>query len=419
MSRRATLLLVIACLLAPAGCGPRDRAPAPEASWYPEEILSPAERREEASEKRVRLTAFLRRENLGGVLISSAANFAWITAGAEQVEPTPLSVFVREDGRAFLIGGGAEAERVAREELDGLGFEVRTTPWERSNPAEVGSAARELAGGRPFGSDEPCSGLRRLGGELAALRAPLTGPEIRKYRWLGKRCAEVVGESCRLLAPGMTERGIEALLSAGLMRHAIRPAGLRVAADARARDYGLVPPSEKARLEQSVLLGVSARRWGLTVRMARQVRFAPLDPDTTKAMAAVSLVNAGFWARTLPGATAGGILAGAIEDYARGGDSRPAQSEQGGAVGYTDYDWLARPGSTEPVRSGQAYAWRPSAGAVSVEDTILVLGDRLEVLTEIRGWPVVESRSLDRVYRTPAILVRENRVGRGGPPRPR
>lgn len=409
-ARRLPVLVLVVTLL--SGCGPRERVPGPEASWYPEEILSPAERREEASEKRTRLTAFLLREKLGGVLISSAPNLAWITAGAAEPELASASVFVRDDGRSFLIGSGAGVARLAREDLDGFGFEVRTIAWDQFTPERVESAARELAGEKPIGSDATCAGVRLVDRELDALRVPLTGFEIRKYRWLGKRCAEVVGETCRRLEPGMTERGIEALLSAGLMRHAIRPAGVRVAADARARDYGLAPASEKTGLERSVLLGISARRWGLTVRMARQVRFAPLDPDIAKDMAAVSLVNAGLWARTLPGATAGAIFAAAAADYARAGRTLPMRAGQGGAIGYIDCEWLCRPGSTELVRSGQAFAWNPSAGAVSVEDTILVQGDQLEVLTEIRGWPVVESSSLGHVYRTPAILVRETSPGR-------
>jgi hypothetical protein len=41
-----------------------------------------------------------------------------------------------------------------------------------------------------------------------------------------------------------------------------------------------------------------------------------------------------------------------------------------------------------------------------MRDTILVRDEQLEVLTEIRGWPVIEAKAFGRVYRIPAILVR-------------
>ena len=401
------LLLVCALLMSPA-CGRRENTGNPEGMWYPEEILSPAERREEVAQKLARVSAFLRRENLGGVLISTAPNFAWITSGADNSvsrRAIAAAVFVCDDGRQFLIGCGPQVERIAREAIEGPGCEIRAIPWAEAGAERIDTEARALAGGRPYGSDAPSGAARLVDHDLAVLRVPLTDQEIREYRWLGKRSAEVLGDLCRRVEPGMTERGIEALLAAGLMRHAIRPVTLRVAADARARDYGPAPASEKTKVERSVLLGMTASRWGLQVRMARQVWFCPPGREIEKAVNAVSSVNAGFWARTLPGATAGAILAGAAEDYARAG-CVPRPDGQGGAIGYLDPDWLARPGSAELVRSGQTFAWSPSAGPVSVGDTILVVGDRLEVLTEIPGWPVIESRSLGRVYRTPAILVR-------------
>ena len=398
--------LSLACVLlwVPA-CGRREKDAGPEGKWYPEEILSPAERGRDAELKLARVSALLRRENLGGVLLSTAPNFAWITAGADNTGTVPAAVFVRDDGRRVLIGCRSQVARIAREAIDSAGCDTREIPWPEISAERIETEARALAGGRPYGSDAPAGTARPMEHEIAGLRVPLTDGEIREYRWLGKRSAEVLDEVCRRIEPGMTERGIEALLSAGLIRHAIRPVSLRVAADARSVEYGPAPASEKAKVEKSVLVGFTASRWGLNVRVARQVWFGPRPPEIDRAMRAVSSANAGYWARTLPGATAGAIVAAAVDDYA-GAGCAPRPDPQGGAIGYLEREWLARPGSTEPVRSGQAFAWCPSAGPVSVEDTILVEGERLEVLTEIRGWPVLETRCLGRIYRTPSPLPR-------------
>jgi Xaa-Pro dipeptidase len=404
--RRRTLLVAGLLLLTPA-CVRRESSPSAEAAWYPEEILSPSDRREDIAVKLTRVTALLRRESLAGVLVSTPANFAWITSGTDNTSAAgtlPVAVFVRDDGRTFLIGDGHDLQRISREDVDGAGCERRALSWQEATPDRLEAEALALAGGRAYGTDtQPGTDARFV--DLATLRVPLTGFEIREYRWLGKRSAEVLDGICRRVQPGMTERGIEALLSAGLTRHAIRPVGVRVAADKRAEDFGLAPASEKTKVETSVLIGVTASRWGLTTRLARQVWFGSPGPDVGRASAAVSAVTAGYWARTLPGATAGAIVAGAAEDYARAGFA-PDRVLPGGAIGYLERDWLARAGSVEPVRSGQTFAWNAWAGPAAAEDTILVAGDQLEVLTEIRGWPVNEAPALGRVYRTPGILVR-------------
>jgi Xaa-Pro aminopeptidase len=382
----------------------------PEGAWYPEEILSARERAEEASVKLERLMAFLKRESLAGILIQKPSNFAWVTAGAagraaDGRRSAALALFVRADGRRFLIAGAADILRLEREDLIGLGFEGREIPWHESKlPADV---AAELAAGRPFGSDRPAAGARRLDSELTGLRTPLLDSEVRKYRWLGRRCAEVLDAVCRRLAPGMTERGIEAMVAAELMRHAIQPVSLRIATDDRILKYRAPFASGKQKLEKLAMVDICAARWGLHVAAARFVHFGSLPPELKKGLEAVARVNAGLWARTLPGTRASALLEGAIEDYWDSGYPEEwHRGGQGGATGYEELDWSALPGSPHVIQSGMVFSWTPNVQGLSVRDTILVLGDSLEVLTEIRNWPVVESRALGRVYRSPGILIR-------------
>ena len=112
-----------------------------------------------------------------------------------------------------------------------------------------------------------------------------------------------------------------------------------------------------------------------------------------------------MWARTVPGATGGAILAGVVADYAGVGfPDEWRRGAPGGMIGYVRQEWMATPGSQDQVREFEAFAWNAAIGDFAMEDTIMLDGDRLVILTEIPGRPVIESRVLGRIYRLPAIL---------------
>jgi Xaa-Pro aminopeptidase len=205
----------------------------------------------------------------------------------------------------------------------------------------------------------------------------------------------------------MTERGVEALLSASLLNRAIRPVDVQVAADARIAEFRDAAPSDAGKVERMLRIGLRAERWGLTAALTRIIHFGPAPRDVQREYEAAAAVCAGLWARALPGVAGGSVLQGAISDYAQSGFRDEWKvSDQGGAVGYGGWDWIAAPGSMLRCQSGQAFAWHPGVHGLQMEDTILLAGESLEVLTEIRGWPVDEVKALGRVYRLPAILVR-------------
>ena len=405
-------MVVLAALVS---CGsPQRSAETVDASWYPEQLLTLEERQAEAAIKLERIQDFLKRERLSGVLISTVRNFSWITAGADshvvitsEIGAAPL--FIREDGQKFILTNSSEGPRLRDEDLKDMGYEFRETPWyeDKIEPNQMSATLRELTGGRPFGSDTAVPGSVMVDEKIASLRVPLTDSEIRKYRWLGKRCAEAVDSVCRRIRPGMTERGIEALISDALMRHAIRPTVILIGADERILKYRQTPPSNTNKVGKYAMVNICARRWGLVIAMTRLMHFGPLPDDLKDKLYAAARVNAGFWARTVPGATASSIFEGAISDYAQAGYPEEWQKHhQGGAIGYQERDWVAVPGSTHTIHANQAFAWNPIIQGAKVEDTILLVGDRLEILTEIQGWPMLESKALGRIYRSPGILIR-------------
>ena len=242
---------------------------------------------------------------------------------------------------------------------------------------------------------------------MTALRVPLTETEIRKYRWLGRKCAEAVESVCRQIEPGMTDLGIEALLCDALRRQAILPAGTNVRTDGVVEEVNQKPRRDVKRVEKYAELEVAARAWGLTVAVARHIHFGPVPEELQKKANAAARINAGCWARTEPGVAAGSILVGAISDYADTGFLDGwRQRDLGGAIGYRTRDWLASPGSARILQSSAAYVWNPAVDGFTMEDTVLLIDDRLEILTETSGWPIIESKALGTIYRAPGILVR-------------
>ena len=82
------------------------------------------------------------------------------------------------------------------------------------------------------------------------------------------------------------------------------------------------------------------------------------------------------------------MLARAYTDAGYGDDI--LRHHQGGAIGYRARDWVAHPQSQEVVEERQAFAWNPTVTGTKVEDTALVLGDRIEVITSTPDWPSID-----------------------------
>ena len=92
----------------------------------------------------------------------------------------------------------------------------------------------------------------------------------------------------------------------------------------------------------------------------------------------------------LQGVTGSGLYKIAADAYAeqRFGDEIN-NHHQGGAAGYKTREWVAHPKSQETVQARQAFSWNPTIAGTKVEDTALVVDDRLEMLTTTPEWPAI------------------------------
>ena len=365
-----------------------------------------AARTEELATKAQRVQAWLERSGLDGVLLRRHENLAWVTAGQVEARVGILSVtgivtlLLLRDRRRFYFAPNNEAARLAAEEFPGLGYEPVVRPW---HSLDVAAEARNIAGAK-LATDEPLGSLPVV--SLASLRAPLNGGEIARYRVLGVRTAEAVAEILPTLTPGITEHEMEARMAERLLRDGIFPSVLLMAVDDRILSYKHAV-ARGAKLKHFGMLNLCTRRWGLAISITRFVHFGPLPAALAKGFDAAASVNAALQHASREGAIAGSLFDTAAQAYAAAGfPGEEQQHHQGGACGYIEREWVAKPGGAEVVQTPQAFAWNPSCRGGKVEDTTLATAGGIELLTPTPSLPQVRTEHGKQSYVSAGPLVR-------------
>jgi len=360
----------------------------------------------EFNHKQNRLQDLLAKHKLDALLLQRVSSFAWATCGAASYVNTatttgePALLITPSD--RYLITNNIEATRLEQEEkLAAQGWEFRVAPWHESQ----GTVA-ELTRGLRLGADVLYPGATDLSGDLARLRANLTPEEGERFRALGRLCAEAMDSAVRAVRPGQTEYQI-----AGLLAHEAESQGAQaivnlIATDERIFSFRHPLPTGKE-LERYAMLVLCGRRWGLVCSVTRFVHFGPLPDDLRRKAEAVAQIDATFIAATRPDQTLGDVFQRATATYAETGFSDEWRlHHQGGPAGYEPREYVATPGATDVVSSGQVYAWNPSITGTKSEDTILVLEGKMgnETLTAIENWPTLSVTVDGQEYARPAIL---------------
>jgi antitoxin VapB len=363
--------------------------------------VSPAS---EFSQKRNRIQALLAEHKLDALLLRRVSSFAWATCGAASYVNTATTngeaaLLITPSGR-YLLTNNIEATRLEQEEkLAAQGWEFRLVPWH-----EAQDTVAELSRGLRLGADGPYPGATDLSGELARLRANLTPEEGKRFRTLGRLCAEAMDSAIQAVRPGQTEYQIAGLLAREAESRGVQAIVNLIATDGRIFAFRHPLPTDK-KLERYAMLVLCGRRWGLICSVTRFVHFGRLPDDLRRKAEAVAQVDATFIAATRPGQTLGQIFQQATAAYAETGfPDEWHLHHQGGTAGYEPREYIATPDSADVVSVGQVYAWNPSITGTKSEDTILVDDEGNEVLTSIDGWPTLTVTVDGQEHPRPAIL---------------
>ncbi|RLM57092.1 M24 family metallopeptidase [Halobellus sp. Atlit-31R] len=339
--------------------------------------------------RRERLSAFLDSEGLDAVWFGRPNSFAWLTTGSNVVDRSAdvgvaAAGYTREDG-FVAVTNNIEAERLAAEELPDA-FDVTAAPWYESSLASAVGDATAGAGAADF--DVP--GLDAL--DASRLRRPLSPTDVERYRELGRDVAGALERVAGELQPGDTEHEVASGLRISLATLGIEAPVALVAGSERAQTYRHYTPTG-AQLGEYALLSVSAERGGLCASATRTVAFDGAPAWLRERHEAAMRVEATALDATRRAARAGDGTAGDVFDAIRdaydalGEPTEWQQHHQGGAAGYDTREWVAEPGSDEPVEAPLGYAYNPTVRGAKSEDTALVTEDGVDVLTSTGEWP--------------------------------
>jgi Xaa-Pro dipeptidase len=317
---------------------------------------------------------------LGALLLSSPANFAWYTGGADNRvdhgDPVGVASLLLTGEGSHILTNNLEAPRMREEQTPGI--EVVEHPWHE----ESGELLRELAGGASVGTDVPSGFGQDLSAEIPPLRYVLDEDAIETYRRLGEDTCLAVSEAAGSLSPETDELEAAARLSAACVERGISvPVLLAASWERLVRFRHPVPYG--GHLGNQAMLVACAERGGLFVSVTRMIYFEEPDPQTARRQEACEEVLRRMREEaTRPGHT----LAQAFEDcrrfYAEAGFPEGWRDHhQGGMAGYASREIIATPATDQEIREGQAFAWNPSLVGAKAEETFVLGPHGPEVLT--------------------------------------
>lgn len=333
--------------------------------------------------KRSRVRAVLSAAEADGVWLTSPGAVSWYLCGARVqtslAGPPVAAVFIGADHDVVTVPAN-EVDRLRAEELP-AGIDVRTVAWHEPLTWQSSGDIR---------TEES------LAAELRAARATLLPVERDRFGTLGADAARVLSRVLPNADPSMSEQELAARVAADIVREGADPLVVMVAG--RSRVGVRHPLPTRALLGDRAMIVVCARRQGLIANLTRWVRFEAADPHEAARTSAILEVEAAFLRATRAGTTLADVLSRGAAAYATHGLAADewTRHHQGGAAGYAGRDPRATPATTDVVRDGQAFAWNPSAPGAKVEDTVIVDGDKVTVVTVDPAWPTVVVDGLAR-----------------------
>jgi Xaa-Pro aminopeptidase len=363
----------------------------------------------EVAEKDRRVRELLQRKGLTGLLLKRQANFSWMTAGGINL----IGIATEMGGTTLLLTAEAkyvlttniEASRmVEEEEVERLGFQVRSYPWYEDREAAI---VAELAGNGPVGCDVPHPAALNVAEDVVRLRFSLTPSEVERYRWLGARVSRAAERVLTETERGEKECAVIGRLSAELWKDRIDPIGVMGAADDRISRFRHCIPMERP-IDRIFMLSVNARKGGLVVCLTRFVHFGKIPEALRRQYLDTVYVDCVLMAHTRPGTPAKDVLQRGIDAYReRGYPEEWTLHHQGGPIGYQPRDYRTHPGTADVIAAHQPFCWNPSITGTKSEDTILATHEGPEPITRPVLFPTLSMEVNGIRFVRPAILEKD------------
>lgn len=327
----------------------------------------------------------LEAENLGGVLINSQHNFAWLTGGKSNginlsAENGAFFLLARRDGKCFVLANNIEMPRLLREEVSAEDFEPVEFTWQEEKAAGdfvIKKAESLLADNKNLASDLFLQKeIRSIENLISLCRYKLTDAEI---------------EIARKTRNELAKFNINSVVTL-------------VGADERIGKYRHPIPTENI-WKKVLLIVVCAKRNGLIASLSRIVCVGEIPSELKRKTEASAYIFAKLLSETKTEKSGANLYKIAADAYAEKGFADEINlHHQGGATGYKTRDWIIHPKSIEKVFPNQAFAWNPSITGTKAEETNLLINDKIEILTETPDFPQISVKIDGHEYFSPDIL---------------
>ena len=362
--------------------------------------------RDEIIEKKRRVRDLMTRLDLDAVLLRRQCNFSWLTGGhlnlvgiATEMGAAPLLLTPEKE---YVICNNIEAPRIEKEEgILEQGYELRTYKWFEEREREL---VEELTKGGRVGCDASHPGTEDISGPINPLRYSLTPWEVERYKEVGLLASRAVEATAQTIEPGDKECEVIGRLAQRLWANRVDFVTTFCAADERIANFRHPIATEK-KIENRVMLGVNARKWGLIVTLTRFVQFGTVPPELMKQYEDNVYIECVLMANTIPGKPVVEALKKGIEAYKERGYPDEYQfHHQGGATGYLGRDYRVNFRTPDIVQENQAFCWNPSITGTKSEDTMLATSKGPVLLSMPVQFPVLEMEIEGYVFRRPGIL---------------
>ena len=229
--------------------------------------------------RREKILDFMDRQNIRALLLSSPANFAWYTDGADNrvdhSSPEGVAALLITRETEYVLTNNIEAGRMREEQTSQ--FEVVEYPWHEGNVRLL----NELAGDARLGADGAADGAEDVSKDITPLRYVLDEEAVERYREVGADAVAATDEAAAVLESGVDEREAAAELSAACRRRGLFTPVLLAASGERFTRYRH-PIPYGGPLGARCMLVVCAERGGLYANLTRLVHFEDPDPETAR-----------------------------------------------------------------------------------------------------------------------------------------
>ncbi|MCR4402332.1 MAG: aminopeptidase P family N-terminal domain-containing protein [Firmicutes bacterium] len=357
-------------------------------------------------EKEQRLRNFMDERGFDAVVLTLRSNFSWLTGGGDNhvllnSEYGCAPVLVTKKAK-YLIAHPMDGPRIMREEIAGQGFEMVLHPWYEPDRKEV---IRRIAGRGRLACDAPFFGADNVAEDIMRLHYPFTVTEVERCRVLALESALCFGDVANSVRSGEQELDVAArLISAFASRH-IQTEVVIVAADDRIRDYRHPIPTSR-RIRKTALLHAVAQKWGLHCNVSRMVALGGIPEDLVRIHRAACYIEAVNAAHSRPGVLFQDLLAKVKEAYAEVGFPEEWKAHfVGGPTGYVILHSAAMLDPSWNVSEHQPMGHLATIAGTKVEELIMVTPEGTSVLSNSKGWPLLNFEINGQYIELPDVLV--------------